>query len=222
MKAILKLFLRKASARSFCIEEDCGVIISLVHWWKKGVLNMLLSTQNTCFMLIDVQEKLTPFVIHYQQLLKRCAWLLSLAKELNIPILVSEQYPKGLGHTVAELKPWIEDSQCFDKIYFSAGKDPKIRKEVQQAGYQQLILFGIEAHVCVLQSAMDFKSQGFDVFVVADAISSRAQMDMDFAKNRMRQHGIQLVTSEMVFFELIEKAGTETFKRLSLQFLPRQ
>jgi nicotinamidase-related amidase len=180
---------------------------------------MLLKNQNICFMLIDLQSKLTPLVLEYEHVITHCEWLLSLANALNHPIVVCEQYPKGLGHTVEALEPQLSDAVRFEKTHFSAAKDFTISQYLHDAGYQRLVLCGIEAHVCVLQSAIDFKTMGFEVFVVEEAISSRHALDKVTAIRRMVQSGIELVTREMIFFELIEQAGNETFKRLSKTFL---
>ena len=102
---------------------------------------------------------------------------------------------------------------------FSCGQDDKIIDYLKSQPYKQVILFGIESHVCVLQTAMDLKQQGYDVFVVADAISARDTDSTKLAIKRMRQAGIEIVNCEMVFFELVQKAGTEEFKKLSKKFL---
>ena len=180
---------------------------------------MLINSKTSCFMLIDVQERLIKLIADYQQLLVRTEWLLSLAKELNQTVIVSEQYPKGLLSTVEQLKPYIEHAPTFAKVHFSCGKDEQINQYLKSQPYKQIILFGMESHVCVLQTALDLKQLGYEVFVVADAISARDVMSTKLAIKRMRQAGIEIVNCEMVFFELIEQAGTEKFKKLSKQFL---
>jgi len=180
---------------------------------------MLINAKTSCFMLIDVQEKLTEHVVEHEKLLTHITWLLSLANELGEPVIVTEQYPKGLLSTVAELKPYIEHAPIFDKVYFSSARDEKVHQYLKSQSYQQIILFGIEAHVCILQTALDLKQLGYQVFVVADAISARDPMAITLAIERMSQAGVIIVNTEMVFFELLEKAGTEQFKKLSKQFL---
>lgn len=180
---------------------------------------MLINPKTSCFILIDVQEKLIKLIAGHEELIKRITWLLTLANELKQPVIVSEQYRKGLLATVAELQPLIENAPLFDKVAFSCGQDDKIVDYLKSQPYKQVILFGIESHVCVLQTAIDFKQQGYDVFVVADAISARDTDSTKLAIKRMRQAGIEIVNCEMVFFELVQKAGTEEFKKLSKQFL---
>lgn len=181
---------------------------------------MLLNPDlHSYFILIDVQEKLTPLVQNSALLLKRCERILMLAQHLQYPILISEQYPKGLGKTVKQLTENLSTAVFFEKIYFSAAKDNNINAYLQKESPKQLILFGIEAHVCVLQSAIDWQEQGYQVFVIEDAISARHTADLTCAIRRLSQSSIQLISAEMLFFELLQKAGTEKFKQLSPLFL---
>lgn len=177
---------------------------------------MLLRKKDSCVILVDVQEKLAPFVIDSEKTIARCKWVLQLAEQLRVPIKVTEQYPRGLGQTVPALQGF---ARADEKVHFSCWPDKGIQHELQALGKKQLVLIGIEAHVCVLQSAFDLKEAGFDVFVVVDAISSRAEHDKHIALTRMQHSGINLITGEMVFFEWVHQAGTPEFKALSKQFL---
>lgn len=180
---------------------------------------MLLQKEKSCLVLIDVQEKLTPHVLHAEQLITRCQWLMRLASELDVPFLVTEQYKSGLGQTVEPLRKFMPSTTDIDKVHFSCYRDSTFLKHWQTMNQKQVLIAGIETHVCVLQTAMDMKSAGLDVFVVVDAVSARRESDHRYALKRMEQAGIQLVTSEMVFFEWIEQAGTSVFKALSQAFL---
>ncbi|WP_133137078.1 isochorismatase family protein [Legionella rowbothamii] len=180
---------------------------------------MLLNKEESLLLLIDVQEKLTPAVMNSESLISQCEWLLKLAHKLSVPILVSEQYPKGLGATVAPLKEYFDSQECIDKVHFSCMSDVNYVQRLKQFHKKQFILIGMEAHVCVLQTALEMKEQGFDVFVVVDAVSSRGKNNLKFGLKRMQQAGVHLVTSEMVFFEWVRKAGTPEFKELSKKFL---
>lgn len=182
---------------------------------------MLLQKDKSCLILIDVQEKLTPLVMHVEQLISSCQWLMRLATELDVPLLVSEQYRKGLGPTIEPLRGLMPGHTEIDKIYFSCARDATFSKHWQMVNKKQAVLAGIETHVCVLQTALDLNAAGTDVFVVVDAVSSRHHVDHQCALERMQQEGIHLVTREMVFFEWIEHAGTSAFKALSQAFLPR-
>ncbi len=180
---------------------------------------MLLNKEDSLLLLIDVQEKLTPAVINSEALISQCEWLLKLARKLSVPILVSEQYPKGLGTTEASLKHYFDPQDCIDKVHFSCMSDANYTQRLKQFHKKQLILIGMEAHVCVLQTALEMKEHGFDVFVVVDAVSSRGAQNIKYGLKRMQQAGVHLITSEMVFFEWVRKAGTPEFKELSKEFL---
>jgi isochorismate hydrolase len=170
-------------------------------------------------VLIDVQEKLTPLVQKPDQLIERCHWIMRLAKELSVPTLVSEQYSKGLGHSVSPLHEENSHSKPIEKVYFSCWKEPHFKQTLEALKKQQIVLIGIETHVCVLQTALDLIQAGYQVFVVVDAVSSRHEIDYRYGLKRMKQDGAHLVTAEMVFFEWVEQAGTPEFKHLSQSYL---
>jgi nicotinamidase-related amidase len=180
---------------------------------------MLLKRSDSILVLIDIQEKLVPAILNREQMISRCEWLLKLAKEMQVPILASEQYSKGLGTTVLPLNTYIDRSKCIEKVHFSCMQEPKYCNELKSHNKKQLILIGIEAHVCVMQTALEMKDSGYDVYVVVDAVSSRSELDLKYGLKRMKQDGIHLVTSEMVLFEWLRQAGTEEFKRVSKEFL---
>lgn len=180
---------------------------------------MLLNKQDSMVLLVDVQEKLTPAIVNKDQLIAGCEWILKLAKKLDVPILASEQYPKGLGHTLAPLANYFAPEHCVEKIHFSCLQEQAYTHQINTFLKNQMILIGIEAHVCVLQTAMDLKQAGYTVFVVVDAVSSRNEQDLKYGLKRMKHEGIHLVTREMVFFEWLRQAGTPQFKALSQEFL---
>lgn len=180
---------------------------------------MLLNKEKSGLVLVDVQTKLTPLVLNSQSLIGRCQWLIRLAQELGVNVVVSEHYSRGLGNTEASLKELAANEKCIDKVHFSCYREPSFQEYWKTLHKQQVILAGIETHVCVLQTAIDMQTAGFDVFVVVDAVSSRHEMDHKYGLKRMKQAGVQLVTTEMVFFEWVVKAGTPEFKALSLSYL---
>jgi nicotinamidase-related amidase len=180
---------------------------------------VLLSRDKSGFLLVDVQEKLTPHVLNSDELVKQCHWLVRLAHELDVPVVVSEQYPHGLGHTVAPLRDLTSNDQCVDKVHFSCYREPSFVKHWQSIGKNQVVIAGIETHVCVMQTAIDMNDYGLDVFVVVNAVSSRHEIDHKYGLKRMKQAGIHLVTAEMVFFEWVGQAGTPEFKALSQSYL---
>lgn len=179
---------------------------------------MLLIKENSALLVIDMQEVLMPAVMNSFLSTQKTHWLMQLAKKLNIPTLVSEQYPKGLGHTVTPLNNQDLALKICPKVHFSSVKDDDTFKEIQQTQKNQWVLAGIETHVCVLQTAIDLSQAGYGVYVVVDAVSARHEIDHKYGLKRMKQHDIELVTSEMVFFEWVKQAGTAEFKELSKQF----
>ena len=176
---------------------------------------MLMKADDAYLLVVDVQEKLTPLIHNHEMLLNNCRWLMTYANEMAIPIVVSEQYPKGLGRTVPQLAELAPQATVLEKMHFSCAADKQCLKQLNSLGKSQVIIVGIEAHVCVLQTAMQLAEANHDVFVVTDAVSSRHVHDIDIAFKRMQHSGIHLVTREMVFFECLHKAGTEQFKSMS-------
>ena len=179
---------------------------------------MLLDAAKSTLLIIDMQERLLPAMTGADEVERRCAILLKVAKALEVPVTVSEQYPKGLGHTVPGLTSEIGNVPVFEKLAFSCWKDAALKDHLIGHHERQrplVIVAGIEAHVCVLQTAIDLAAAGFGVFAVADAMSSRAPSSVALAQERMRQNGIAVVNIEMVVFELLKQAGTAEFRELS-------
>ncbi len=177
---------------------------------------MLLSAKHSSLLLIDIQDRLLPAMAAADQVVAKSAILLKAARELALPITVSEQYPKGLGHTVSDLQG--NDAKVMEKLHFSCWRDEAMKArfiKLHETGRPQVIVAGIEAHVCVLQTCIDLALAGFGVFAVADAMSSRKIESAELAFHRMRTAGVEVVNTEMVVFELLENAGTAQFKWLS-------
>lgn len=179
---------------------------------------MLVDATKATLLLVDMQERLLPAMTGGGEAESRCVILLKAAKALAVPVTVSEQYPKGLGHTVPGLAAEIGNAPVFEKTAFSCWKDEGLREHMivhHEAGRPLVILAGIESHVCVMQTAADLSAAGFGVFAVADAMASRAPASHALALERMRQNGVAVVNTEMIIFELLGKAGTAEFKALS-------
>ncbi|MDE2444906.1 MAG: isochorismatase family protein [Alphaproteobacteria bacterium] len=177
---------------------------------------MLLESAKTSLLIVDVQERLLPAVQQPERVLSRNQILLKAAEILEIPVTISEQYSKGLGRTVTGLAS--NHAKVFEKITFSCWRDKAMRAhfiEHHERERPLIIVSGIEAHVCVLQSCIDLYNAGFGVFAVADAMSSRQADSAALALDRLRGAGIQVINTEMAVFELMEKAGTPEFKTLS-------
>jgi nicotinamidase-related amidase len=180
---------------------------------------MLMQRDRSFLLVVDVQEKLIPAIHEQDRVVNNTAWLLGVAGVLEVPVQASEQYPKGLGHTIDELARLIPDGATTEKTHFSCAEAPACSAAFDALDRDQVIISGIEAHVCVLQTALGLKAAGRDVFVVADAVGSRSEQDAELALARMADAGVQLVTREMVAFEWLNQAGTPEFKRISKEYL---
>ena len=180
----------------------------------------LLDASRSLLVVIDAQEKFRGAVENMDAVGARIALLAKAAARLGVPALVTEQYPKALGKTLEDITASLpENTPVFEKMCFSCSDAPEWAAALQQttrtAKRDQLVLCGVETHVCVLQTALDL-AQNTDsaVYVVEDAVSSRRNTDKQAALRRMESHGIQIVTTEMVVFEWLRKAGTAEFKEL--------
>ena len=141
--------------------------------------------------------------------------MMKAAGVLEVPIVVTEQSPEGLGPTVEPLAELAPEDAFFSKLHFSSARNPAIRGKLETLKPSQVIIGGIEAHVCVLQTAIGLQEAGYQCFVAADATSSRTAANHAVAMSRLRDAGVGIVTSEMIVFEWLEKAGTPQFKELS-------
>ncbi len=179
---------------------------------------MLLDAGKSSLLIVDIQERLLPAMCAPDNVVGKASILLEAAKALEVPVTVSEQYPKGLGPTVAPLRQAIGNAPVFEKVAFSCWRDDALKAHFirhHDGGRPQVIIAGIEAHVCVLQTAVDMAQAGFASYVVADAISSRAPSSAELAVERLRLAGVQVINTEMAVFELLGRAGTTAFKAVS-------
>ncbi|MCK5296389.1 MAG: hydrolase [Alphaproteobacteria bacterium] len=176
---------------------------------------MLIEAGKSCLVIIDVQERLAPVMHSPRDVLDGCSKLIRAASRLSVPVVITEQYPKGLGQTMFDVRDVAPQDCYIEKDTFSCSKNPQFMQKLQTLKSKQIILAGIEAHICVLQTALGLKEIGFDVFVVADASSSRTEECKKAALHRMRTSGIECVTTEMVLFEWLERSGTPEFKEIS-------
>jgi nicotinamidase-related amidase len=174
----------------------------------------LLERNRCVLVLIDFQEKLFPNVCDHQRVLARVDLLLSAASLLQVPLLLTEQYPKGLGNTIEEIRRALPQMQALEKMDFSCVQTAGFKERLSSLGRDQIVLAGIETHICVAQTAMDLASKGERVFVVADATSSRRPLDAQIALQRLEQSGLTVTTAEAVVFEWLRRAGTDEFKAL--------
>jgi len=180
----------------------------------------LIDTENCTLFIIDVQGKLLPAVQSPEQTLSTTLTLVNVAQILDVPIAYSEHYPQGLGATEASLLDLIEGkAERFEKQSFSCVSEPSIKTALGQWNRKQIIMTGMEAHVCVLQTLLELGEMGFQVFVVVDAVSSRKEYDKSIALQRMQQHRVTLVTKEMVLFEWLKRADHPKFRKISREFI---
>jgi len=175
---------------------------------------MLMKAEESCLLVVDVQERLAPAVAESQRVIDRCGVLMRAAARLAIPVMISEQYPKGIGPTVAALRALAPAEAVVEKMHFSCMADAGLRRRIGDLGRRQVVVGGTEAHVCVLQTVLDLRAAGYEVFVAADACSSRDPANAAAAFARMRRNGVETVTTEMVVFEWLHRAGTPEFKEL--------
>ncbi|MEQ8709913.1 MAG: hydrolase [Rhodospirillales bacterium] len=176
---------------------------------------MLLQRDESVLLVIDIQQRLLPTMDDPETVVRHSEMLLRAASELAVPVMVSEQYPKGLGPTVSPLRELAAGGRIFEKMAFSCTGETEILRHLKSLGRRQLVLCGIEAHVCVLQTALGLRQEGYDVFVAEDATSSRSQINLAAGRRRMAANNIEMVSTEMVIFEWLQVAGTAEFKTLS-------
>ncbi|MDP3531929.1 MAG: hydrolase [Alphaproteobacteria bacterium] len=174
---------------------------------------MLLNASKSLLLVVDIQEKLFPLQAEKELVLNGTKFLIDVAQILSVPILMSEQYPKGLGKTIPEINAY--NLKSFEKMCFSCAEDESIADHLKNTKRSQIVITGMEAHICVLQTAFGLQMQGFQVFVVEDAISSRQISDKKAALKRMTHCSIQIVTKEMVCYEWLQKSGTDAFKEIN-------
>ena len=171
----------------------------------------------TILIVIDVQEVLMKQMSQEirNNVIRNIKTLLAFAKEMAIPILITEQYPKGLGKTVPEIKMELKSILPIEKVSFSCYGMKMFKDKLNQLARKQAILTGIETHVCVLQTANDLIQKGYTVHAVADAICSRRKLDWEIGLRWMEKRGAMISTTEIIAFQLLKEAGTEEFRRLS-------
>jgi len=176
---------------------------------------MRISRDDCSGLVIDIQERLFPHMDQKDEVLRQCLVLIRGLQMLNVPVMITEQYPKGLGSTIAPVKEQLESFNPVEKIAFSCCDEPRFRRELDGSGRRTVIIVGIEAHVCVQQTAIDLIELGYMPVVVADCVTSRKAFDRHVSLERMAREGALITTCESVLFELARVAGTEEFKSIS-------
>ncbi len=173
----------------------------------------LMTAADTALLVVDVQERLIGAIGRHDRVVFNVRRLIDGAKILGLPVVATEQYPKGLGPTVPELAERLDDIPS--KLTFSCGGCPEVFEELRNRGLHKLLVCGIEAHVCVQQTVLDLLADGWRVYLPVDAVGSRFEVDYDTALRRMDSAGTVLTTTEAALFEWCDKAGTPEFKQIS-------
>ncbi|WP_114417565.1 hydrolase [Marinospirillum perlucidum] len=180
---------------------------------------MLLQPTQSLLLVIDVQGRLAPHIHQASQVVNTCQWLMEIAREIQVPVRATEQYPQGLGATLSPLKRLLNDDEILQKMHFSALREEHIKNHLADLGRKQVVLVGTETHVCCLQTAADLLEHGYQVFLVEEGLGSRRADDKNLALARLQAAGAQLVSKEMVACEWLEKAGTDLFRKISKGWL---
>lgn len=176
---------------------------------------MRINRENTIGLVIDMQERLLPAMEENEMILNNCQILLKGLQALGLPVLVTQQYTKGLGETVEPIRSVINSFQPIEKKDFSCCDEAEFAKELEKLNAMNIIICGVESHVCVLQTAIDLKEAGLNPIVVMDCISSRSFANVDLAAERFRFEGIMMTSYESILFELTRTSSAPEFKIIS-------
>lgn len=179
-----------------------------------------IQRDDSFLLLVDIQENLfNAMKDKVQEILKKnAAILLNAAVKMSIPVIVSEQYRKGLGVTIGELQDYIPDEDNYEKIHFDCTKDADLFEAIEKKGKKTAIITGIESHICVFQTAVSLLESGYSVVIASDAVASRRKHDWSQALSMLEKAGALVYPTETIVFMLLEKAGTPEFKYLSPLF----
>jgi nicotinamidase-related amidase len=172
---------------------------------------MKLDANHSILLIVDLQDRLLPAIEHGDTVVEHAAWLVGVARELGVPILITEHYPQGVGATSEKIGRLINPDERIEKIHFSAVAEGNLLSH-PAAQRKQWVVCGTESHVCVQQTVLDLLDAGREVAVVDEAVGSRKATDKALALARMRQFGAQIVSREMVAFEWLYRAGTDRFR----------
>ncbi|MFQ5649550.1 MAG: hydrolase [bacterium] len=175
----------------------------------------ILDKRHSVLLIIDVQKKINAVMQAGDRVVASAVKLIKACQTLEIPIFITEQYPQGLGPTEGAILEALGGAVPVQKMTFSCCGSEELLAQMNQQGVKQVIVVGIECHVCVQQTALDLLTRGFQVHVPKDGVSSRKVLDYDTALERMARAGVILTSVESVLFELLEQAGTPEFKTVT-------
>lgn len=174
----------------------------------------ILNREDVVLLIIDIQERLLPVMKYGEEVVANTKILLEGAREMDIPVIVTEQYPKGLGHTVDEIKEYLNEEDIFSKNSFTAYID-EVRERLKELNRKKIIIVGMETHVCVYQTTRDLINNGFDLHVVEDGLSSRTKDNHINGLEQMKEMGAVINNTETIIFDLLKVSGTPEFKKMS-------
>ena len=175
----------------------------------------MLDIQKCCLVVVDVQGKLAQLMYNKEGLFSNIQILIKAAKILNIPMIWCQQCPEALGATVTSISELLSDNEPIDKASFSCCAEERFNSKLKGLSRQHVLLCGIEAHVCIYQTAVDLLQKGYDVEVIADAVSSRTPENKQLAITRMQSQGVTVTSVEMALFELLRTAEHPQFKQIA-------
>lgn len=175
----------------------------------------MLKTDNTLLLVIDVQEKLFRVMPDKEALAASITKLIRGCRLLEVPVIVTEQNPAGIGPTISDLDADLSQSTRLIKYAFSCCAEEEFLQSLERTGRKQIIICGIESHICVYQTAMDLLKRGYEVYVVSDGVSSRTAENRSLALRRLEREGVKLTGVEMTLFELLRTSKSEQFKAVS-------
>lgn len=173
---------------------------------------MLISADRSVLIVVDVQERLAPAVEGLDRVLARLDLLLLAARETKVPVVMTEQYPLGLGLTLPSVRQAAVNARIVEKVAFGACAEPQFLEAVDDVNRPLAIVCGMEAHVCVLQTALGLAGAGYKTMLVRDACASRRRTDLETAMSRAAASGVMIATTEMVAFEWLGRADTRSFR----------
>jgi len=176
---------------------------------------MRINIEETCLFVVDVQEKLFPFMNNSEQLLNNIQILIEGSNILDIPVIITEQVPEKLGRTKDEILDLLLNNTIFSKHYFSCYGCEGIKELLNHQKYKNVLICGMETHICVLQTAIDLKEANYNPIIIWDAVSSRMNENKNIALERIRQEGIMIMSIESILFELLQTFNHPDAKDIS-------
>ena len=175
----------------------------------------MLTEKNTLLLVIDFQERLVPSMHRHEELTRNTANIIKGCRILDVPILITQQYTKGLGDTIPEVEDALGEYKYIEKITFSCCGNNEFKEALNKTGKKNILITGIEAHICVQQTVLDLLNDGYSVYLIADCVGSRFKPDRLYAEKRMEKAGAVLTTSESVLFEMMVSADHPMRKEIS-------